>query len=329
MGIVKITNGNKSGFWVRLSQIRELGIFLAFLSICLIISLANPSFYSLFNIFSVGKQTALIAIIAVGMTFVIITGGIDLSVGSVLALAGVVTALLLKAGSGVFLGILGGLLVGLAFGFFNGLVSKVFRVPPLITTLGSLNIARGLVYVLTRGNPVYGLPKSFFLLGQGDCFGLPWMIIIALLVALTGHFLLSRTTYGRALYAVGGNIEAARLAGLSVERLKVSTFAIVSVLAALTGILLSSRLSSAEVTSGTGWEMDVIAAVIIGGTSLFGGAGTVFGTVLGAAIMAVLRNGMVLLRVSVYWQTIIIGFVIILAVALDQFRRQKANLPVG
>jgi ribose/xylose/arabinose/galactoside ABC-type transport system permease subunit len=309
----------------RLSQVKELGILAALAIMCVIIGTTNPAFFSAFNLFSIGKQTSLVAIIGVGMTFVIITGGIDLSVGSVMGLGGIVTAIMLKSGMPIPIGILGGMLTGTVIGFFNGHISKLFGIPPLITTLGTMNIARGLIYVLTRGIPVYGLPEAFFLLGQGDLLGVPWLIIIAVAISLVGHFILSMTTYGRALYATGGNSEAARLAGMDVERIKVSTFVIVSTLAALSGILLTSRLSSGEVTAGIGWEMDVVAAVIIGGTSLFGGSGTILGTVLGAAIMSVLRNGMVLMRVSVYWQTIIIGFVIILAVAVDQFRRRRAS----
>ncbi len=257
------------------------------------------------------------------------TGGIDLSVGSVLALAGLSTGMLLERGVPLPVAMLAGLGVGTLVGLVDGLLITRGGLPPFIATLGTLSIGRGFVYALTKGYPVT-VPydyHEFIWLGQGYIWTIPVPVVMMVMLTLLGTIFLGFTTYGRYIYAVGGNPEAARLAGIPVERVKLLVYVLCSTLAALAGLILVARLVSAQPSAGLGFELPVIAAAIIGGTSLMGGEGTVLGAVLGAAIMGVLENGMVLLGVSTYAQQAVTGTVIILAVALDIWqKRRRARL---
>jgi len=272
------------------------------------------------NILDVLRSISFTVIVAVGMTFVLISSGLDLSVGSAVGLTGMITGWGLVNGLPIIICILLGVLTGVVIGLINGFIIVKFKIPPLIVTLGMMYIARGAVYVISKGRPFYPFPEAFKRIGQGTLFGIPYSIFIALIVILIGHFILNYTTFGRCVMAIGGNEETARTSGININGTKVLIYTIVSALCAISGILVASRLSSSQANAGNGWEMTVIASVIIGGTSLFGGAGSVIGTVIGVSIMTVLTNAMVLMNVSVYWQNIVVGAIIILAVGIDTYR---------
>jgi ribose/xylose/arabinose/galactoside ABC-type transport system permease subunit len=307
--------------WKRIVHVRELGILIPLLLLCVLVGILNPVFFTTDNVLDILRNTSYILIIAVGMTFVLIAGGLDLSVGSYLALFGLVCGVTLKAGWPIPLAVLFGLAAGAAGGLLNATVIVRLNVPPLITTLGTLYMARGLVLVVTRGTPVYPLPDAFSLIGNGDILGVPSIIILAAVISIAGAWMLKNTVFGRQLYAIGGNEETARFSGLPVRKVKTAVYAIVSVLAALSGVAMTARLGSAQPGIGDGYEMQIITAVIIGGTSLSGGSGTIAGTVIGALFMSVLANGMNLVGVSVYWQKFVMGAIIVLAVGIDRNRR--------
>jgi ribose transport system permease protein len=307
------------------SSVKELNILIALIVLCTFLSFASPYFATADNALGVARAFSLTAIAAIGQTMVIITGGIDLSVGSVLALAGLSTGMLLAGGWPLAPSILAGLAVGMLFGIFNGLLITRIGLPPFIATLGTLSIGRGLVYVLTQGYPVT-VPRGETMLleiGQGYVGIVPVPVIIMLVITVVASLFLSKTTLGRYIYAVGGNEEAARLAGINVNGVKMFVYTVAGLLAAVSGIILLSRLVSAQPSAGLGFELPVIAATIIGGTSLLGGEGTVLGAVLGAAIIGVLENGMVLLGVNTYAQQAVTGSVIILAVSIDIWQKRR------
>ena len=289
----------------------------------------SGTFFSQENGLNVLRQISVNLCLSIGMTLVILSGGIDLSVGSVLAFAGAIAAGLLKhgvviPGSDVLVqftvsgAVVAGLLVGATMGWFNGWVITRFRVPPFVATLGMLSIARGLTQLWTKGYPITGLGGDFAFIGTGHWLGVPMPVWIS--GGLVGIFVLvtRKTRLGRYLYAVGGNERAAQLSGLNLRQIKMAVYALGGALAGIAGLLLTSRLDSATPNAGIGYELDSIAAVVIGGTSLSGGRGSVWGTVLGCLIIGVLNNGLVLLEVSPFWQQVIKGFVILAAVALDK-----------
>jgi ribose transport system permease protein len=286
------------------------------------LTILSPYFLTIDNLLSIALQTAIIAILALGQVYVIISGGIDLSVGSILALSGVISAQLLVSGWPTALAIVAGILAGALLGFINGLVITKGNLPPFIVTLGMMGVARGLSLVLTDGLPVSGLPETFTKLGNETIFYIPIPVIFLIVVAIISSFILSRTIFGRYVYSIGSNEEAAQLSGINVNFHKLMIYVVCGLLSGLAGVLLTARLVSAQPSAGTGYELDAIAAVVIGGASLMGGVGTVGGTIIGAFIMGVLRNGLNLLNVTPFWQQIAIGVVIVLAVYLDQMRRK-------
>jgi len=303
------------------SQLAAAG---ALIVVFVILSIASPEFLTADNLFNVGSQTAVVAVIAVGVTLVIITAGIDLSVGSVAALSGVAGAILMVSyGLPVPVGILGGLLVGAACGLVNGLLVAFAGLNPFIATLGMLSVARGLVYISTGAIAVFGAPEAFRLLGQGVLGPIPIPIIVIIIVAIAGYVVLSRTRLGRYAYAMGSNLEAVRLSGIPIRRYLTSVYVISGALAGLGGMIAASRVNSGQPNFGIGLELDVIAAAVIGGASLFGGQGTILGTLIGAFLIALIRNGSVLLNINTFYQDVIIGVVIWLAVFWDQYRRRK------
>lgn len=311
---------SKNIFKTILKFATEYGIFVGLIAICLIISFLTPRFYTPSNLINIARQISMNTIIAVGMTFVIIGGGIDLSVGSVVGLVGVITTGMIKSGLGIPAAILIGLLCGGLVGLINGLITARFRIPPFITTLAMMTIARGFALVYTDGRPIWDLPKEFDFIG-GGYFGLiPVPVVIMALVLIGAYVVLSQTKFGRYVYALGGNEEAARLSGINTKKIKVIIYTITGALTALSGIILASRLSSGQPTAGTGYELDAIAAVVLGGTSLTGGKGTIFGTLIGALIIGVLDNGLNLLNVSSYYQLVVKGVVIVVAVLMDQMK---------
>ncbi|HSR67254.1 MAG TPA: ribose ABC transporter permease [Acidobacteriota bacterium] len=304
---------------------RSLGTLMGLFLLCLAMWAATPYFLTPSNLVNVLQQTAINAIISVGMTYVIITAGIDLSVGSILALAAVVMAGLLAEGFSPWLAVPAGLLVGTLAGTVNGLLITAGRLPPFIATLGMMSAARGAALVYTGGRPISGFEEGFRHVATGETFSLPFPILLMLAVYALFHVLLSRTLFGRYVYAIGGNEEAARLSGVRVGRIKTAVYAISGLMSALAGVVLTARLNSAQPTAGIMYELDAIAATVIGGTSLMGGIGHLGGTLIGALIMGVLRNGLNLLNVSSYVQQIIIGSVIIVAVLVDAAMKRRGG----
>lgn len=302
-------------------QIQSIGVLIALVVMVIIMASASPHFMTTENIFSVIRGFSFVAIMAIGETLAIITAGIDLSVGSILGLSGCLTALSLQAHWGVFLAIIVGLICGTFLGFINGQLITRLKLPPFIVTLGMLSMARGLAYVVTKGWPISGFPESFMVLGQGYLWIIPIPVIFMVVFAILGFIFLSRTVVGRQLYAIGGNETAAHLSGVPVNRVKVIAYTISGFASALAGILLIARLGVSQSVAGQSYELDAIAASVIGGTSLMGGEGTVLGVIIGAAIMGVLRNGLVLLGVSAFWQQFALGAIIVLAVTVDKLRK--------
>ena len=304
-------------------ETQALSVFVALVGMVIGLSILTPHFLTTENIFSVFRSFSFVAILAIGETLTILTAGIDLSVGSILGLSGCLAALAMHAGWGDPLAVALGLLGGTFLGFVNGFLITWLNLAPFIVTLGMLSIARGLAYVVTRGWPISGFSDSFMFFGQGSIWLIPVPVIIMTVFALLMGLLLNHTVWGRQLYAIGGNEEAARLSGVRISRAKILAYTLSGFSAALTGILLMARLGVSQSVAGQGYELDAIAAAVIGGTSLMGGEGTVSGVVIGAAIMGVLRNGLVLLGVSAFWQQVAIGTVIILAVAVDRLRKKR------
>lgn len=298
--------------------------FLSLLALVILIAVLEPRFLSAGNLASVARQTAVITIMAMGMTMVMVSGGIDLSVGSMMALCGVIGAMVMVAGAGVVTGILVAIIAGAFFGFINGSAVAALGIPAFIVTLGAMGIYRGIVLLATDGNAVVGLPQSFGYLAEGNLFGIiPIPLLLVVIVALGIYFVLSQTRLGRYCYAIGSNVEAARYSGVRVARNQITYYAILGALTGLAGAIESARLVTGQPTSGEGYELRVIAAVVIGGGSLSGGQGTVMGTIIGSLIMGVLANGANLLGISSFTQQIVIGAVIVLAVTFDEFQRRR------
>jgi ribose transport system permease protein len=291
--------------------------------LCLLLSLLTPRFLTSANLINVVRQSSLNAIVAAGMTLVILTGGIDLSVGSLLAVSSVFSAGTLAAGADPLAAVLAGIGMGFALGIANGLIVTVGDVAPFIVTLGMLTIARGIALVYTNGAPIMAMDPDFRFLGQGAFGPLPVPIIVLLVVYTVVYILLNRTTFGSYIYAIGGNQEAARLSGVRVRLVKAAAYAISGLLAGLTGVILTGRLGSAQPNLGEGGELDAIAAVVLGGTSLAGGRGGIIGTLIGALIIGILSNGLNLLNVNAYYQPVAKGVVILIAILVD--RRVRAR----
>jgi len=304
---------------------RQLGTLLGLMFLIIFFWILTPHFLTIPNLLNVAQQTSINAIIAVGLTFVIISAGIDLSVGSILAFSGVVIASILNAGYPIPLAITSGLLVGLVCGSINGVLIAVGKLPPFIATLGMMSVARGAALMYTNGRPISGFSSEFRFLANGEIFSIPTSIIIMVMVYIVAHLVLTKTKLGRYTYAIGGNEEAARLSGINVTFHKIMIYGICGLLSGLAAIILTARLNSAQPIAGIMYELDAIAATVIGGTSLVGGEGRVFGTLIGALIMGVLRNGLNLLGVSSFLQQTIIGSVIIIAVLIDMTLKRRKS----
>jgi ribose transport system permease protein len=307
---------------MRKDIIARLRPLIGLLLLSIIISLFSPRFLTASNILNVLRQTSINSVIATGMTFVILTGGIDLSVGSVLAYTGAVMAALLNTSLPIAASLGVVLLLGAAIGAFTGLIITKGKVQPFIATFVSMTLLRGATLVFTDGRPISAdqgrFADIFAFLGQGYLFGVPVPVYFMLLSFGIAYYVLQHTRFGRYVYAIGGNEEASRLSGLRTGLIKATVYAVSGLLAALAGIILTSRLSSAQPTAGTGYELDAIAAVVLGGTSLSGGAGSILGTIIGALIIGILNNALNLLNVSSYYQMIAKGVVILIAVLLDR-----------
>ncbi|GAA0485655.1 ribose ABC transporter permease [Salinibacillus aidingensis] len=305
------------------SYLSKLGPMIGLILLILVLAFTSDDFFTLDNILNVLRQVSINALIAFGMTFVILTGGIDLSVGSILALAGALTAGMLASGVDPILAILLGVLSGGVMGAFNGLMVTKGKVAPFIATLATMTIFRGLTLVYTEGRPITGLSESFTfeMIGKGYVFGIPFPVIMMAVSYIVLYLILKKTVFGRQVYSVGGNEEASILSGIKTDRVKIWVYAISGIFSAVAGLILVSRLNSAQPTAGTAYELDAIAAVVLGGTSLTGGRGWIFGTLIGALIIGVLNNGLNLMNVSSFFQQVVKGAVILLAVLLD---RKKA-----
>lgn len=301
----------------------ESGAVISLLLICVVLSFTTPYFLDLENLTLVVRSFAFTGIAAMGAFMVICTEGIDLSVGSVMGLAGLTTAFLSADGINPVVAIAGGLAAGGLVGLVNGLLTAGMRLAPFMVTLGMLSVVRGIDVFITGGTPIQNISPVITWLGQGYVLGIPVPVWIMALLAIVLTLIMKRTTFGWYVYAIGGNEEAARLSGVQVGKVKVAVYTTAGLLGAVGGLLLTARLGVGESTVGTGYELDVIAATVIGGTSLQGGTGSIVGAIWGAALLGVVRNGLVLLGVSDYWQIIVIGGVIIGAVIIDHFRTRK------
>ncbi|MCX7040114.1 MAG: ABC transporter permease [Spirochaetes bacterium] len=300
----------------------------AFLSLVLMIgffSIGSPFFMTFDNLMTVILQTSVIGILAIGVTFVIIASGIDLSLGAVLAFSGMVIGKAVNAGLPVWLSVICGILVATIMGLLNGVLVAKATLPPFIATLGIMMVARGLTLVVSEARPVYFLvAPSFKLISQGSLFGaIPYPIIYLLILALAASFVMRRLGIGRYIYGLGSNEMAVRLSGVNVDRVKIFTYSVCGLLAGVAGVVLTARLNSAQPAAGMSYELDAIAAAVIGGTSLSGGEGTILGTMIGALIMGVLKNGLNLMNVSQFWQQVAMGIVVIGAVYMDIVRRRR------
>ncbi|CAN5434001.1 ribose ABC transporter permease [soil metagenome] len=316
------------------TNLRKFQSVIALVVLCIVLSFLSDKFFTSANGVNVLRQVAVNVCIATGMTLVVLTAGIDLSVGSVLALCGAITAGLLKNGISVpsadlYIGftilgaMLGAVIIGSLMGWFNGFVITKFKVPPFVATLAMLTIARGLTMLYTEGHPISNLGDSFAYIGAGSFIGIPVPVWIATLVVLLAIFITRKTKLGRYIYAIGGNETAAKLSGIRINKVKIIVYSLGGALAAIGGIIVTSRLDSAQPNAGMSYELDAIAAVVIGGTSLNGGKGSIWGTVIGAVIIGVLNNGLVLLNVSPFWQQVVKGGVILLAVIIDKVGDKK------
>jgi len=307
----------------RFRHAKEAGILLALIVLVALIGVLEPAFLTQTNLYLLSRQIALTAIVSFGVLFVILTAGIDLSLGSVVGLTGFACGLAMAAGLHPVLAVGVGLATGALVGAVNGVIVAFLGVTPFIVTLGMLGVARGLIYIIRHGDSVRGIAPGFVAFGTGQFLGVPVPVLICVLIAILAHAALQHTAFGRQVYAVGGNEEGARLSGINPRRVKLLTYVVSSMLCAVTGILFVARFNSAQADAGRGMELDAIAAAVIGGTSLMGGVGSVIGVLIGATIMGVVRNGLVLLQVSSYWQELIIGAIIVLAAILDAVRSKR------
>jgi len=331
----------------RIVNKKEFGIFIPLLLVFIVTWIINPNFANVQNLMNIAFQASFVFIVAIAMTYVLILGGLDLSVGSVMGLAGVVSGLfilgladVLPPGLLIPGGILVGLIVGAIIGAFNGLMISKMKIPTLIVTLSTMYIARGLCEFITRGNPVYPLPTGFNWLGQGKFviidgslgissggeIGLNVVTFIGIVLAIVAWIVLTKTTFGRSVFAIGGNRETARLSGLKVVPVTITVYIISGMAASISGMLTAARLGSALSNTGVGIEMNVIASTIIGGTSMFGGSGSILGTAIGALMMTMVTNAMVMLHISAFLQKVVIGAIILLAVAIDQYNRRRSGM---
>lgn len=294
----------------------------ALLALVIYFTIASPYFLTAVNWYHILQDVAVVAVLTVGQAFVIITAGIDLSQGSVLGLTGVVAALAMTAHEPIWLAVLEGLAVGLVVGLVNGALITLAKLPPFIATLATMSMGVGAALIITHGEPVFGIPSTFSNFGQNGVSIFPYIAIVAIVLAAIFHVVLAYTRFGRFTYAIGSNALSARLSGLNVRRHLLWVYVLSGAMSAVAGLLMTAWVNSALPTAGSNYELNSIAAVVIGGGSLFGGEGTMWGSMVGALLMATLSNGTQLLGVSTYWQDVLLGLVVVLAVYVDNFRRR-------
>ena len=303
----------------------DMGIILTLIAMIVFFSLSTKSFLSARNFTNIVRQISVVGICAVGMTMVILTGGIDLSIGSVIGITSAIAAVMMSGGSPIWLAVLAALALGIVVGFVNSTCINYLRIPPMITTLAMMISLRGAVYLITGGMPVYGIPESFKVLGQGTLGVFPISSLIMIAVFIFGYILLTKTPFGRRIYGIGGNVETARLSGVNVKRELYKMYMLVGVLGALAGLILTSRINSGQPSSGDGYEMDNITAVVLGGVSVSGGEGKLGKVIIGVVFMGVLANGMMMMNINEYWQRVVKGIVLLLAVAVDIQAKAKSH----
>lgn len=300
-----------------------MSIFLVLAGMMLIFSISSPYFFRTNNLLTVALQSSIIAIVAIGQTLVLITGGIDLSLGSVIGFSGMISSFLMVRGVPIPVAALAGIITGVFVGLSNGALVVYGKLPPFVVTLGSMSIVRGLSLLLTNGIPVSGIPQSFAVMGNGNFLGMPIPVWIMLALTMFFHYLLTKTPLGLYIYASGSNIQAAKLSGINTNKTILLVYTFSGFLAAIAGLIFTSRVLSGQPTAGTGYELYAVASSVIGGTSLSGGEGIVSGTLIGALIIGVLRNGLNLMGVSAFLQEVLIGVVIIVAVFLDRMKEKS------
>lgn len=298
----------------------DFAILIILAVLIVILAVINPVFLTPNNMMNIARQVSIVAIVGIGMSYVLISAEIDLSVGSLVGLTGVVAAMTMKEGVPIAAACLFAILISVFCGFLNGVIHTYIKIPSFIVTMGMMNIARGAVLVLTNSYPVTGLPEEFKMVGRGYMMGIPIPVVVMLICYIVGFFVLKYTKFGRSIYAIGGNLEAARLSGIPVSVNKVLTHTICGLTAGIAGVVLAARLFSGQPSAGNGMELDAIAAAVIGGTSTSGGKGRLWGTLLGALIMGIITNGMNLMNISTNWQYIMQGTIIIVAVGLDRIK---------
>ncbi|MBC7959436.1 MAG: ABC transporter permease [Vallitaleaceae bacterium] len=310
----------------KITKMREFMIFAIVAGIFIIMSFASPYFLNTANLLALLLGVSIEVIIAVGMTSLMVSGGFDMSVGSVVGFVGASVALLISSGVPFLVAIVIGLGIGAAIGLFNGFIIAKVGINPFVTTLASLSLFRGLTLILTKGQNITGLSDLFKTIGQNKLLGIQMPILYAVILVIVGDLLLRKSRFFRQNYYIGGNEKSARLSGINVDKIKIINYMIVGILGAFAGIVMTSRLGAASVTAGTGLELRVITAVIIGGASLQGGEGTVIGAFFGALLMSLLTNALTLLGVDVYWQTFVIGATLLVAVLIDQLSKRRKEL---
>lgn len=301
---------------------KEIGIFFILLFLCFILSFISPQFLSLSNLINVLRQTSLVAIGAAGMTFVIISGGIDLSIGSILGFSSMVAAIIMNSNGNPWIAILVGLLCGAILGLINGLFISLFKLQPFIVTLCMMIVLRGTIYIFTGGNSIYNFSETFRFLGNGNCFSIPFPIILMFIIYLLTFFLMRNTKVGRFIYAIGDSEKSSIVYGIPYRKYKTIAYTISGIFAAFAGLILAARLDAFTATAGQNYELEVIAAVVVGGTRLSGGEGSVWGSLIGALILGIIKNGLNLLLVSQSFQQITIGLLLLLVVAFDGLRKE-------
>ncbi len=304
-------------------KLSKYAVWFALLALSTVFSIFARGFLSFDNLMNVVRQMSVIGICAVSMTFVILMGAFDLSIGAVVGLSAVVSALLMRAGTPPVLAVLVSLCAGVCVGLFISLIVNTIGIPPIIVSLGVMTMLRGVCSILTGGMPVYGIPKSYLVLGQGYLGGVPNPVIIMVLTFVLGYIILEKTSIGRMIYGTGGNEEASLVSGVPVKRVKTFVFAFEGLLGALGGIVLLSRVNSGQPGAGTGYEMDIITACVLGGISVTGGEGKITSVIVGVLTIGILSNGMVLMGVNEFWQNVVKGAVLLLAVSIDKLSKTR------
>ncbi|GMO48723.1 MAG: ribose ABC transporter permease [Termitinemataceae bacterium] len=299
------------------------GILFAWIALIIVFTIAEPSFLSMKNIFNVLRQVAIVGICSVGMTFIILTAGMDLSVGSVIGVSAVSGALMMSNGVPPLAAVMVCLCIGVFSGFVNAFFINTFSIAPIIMTLGMMTALRGVSYIICGGYPVYGIPKSYLFLGQGYIGIFPFPVIVMILVFAIGYFILNKSAFGRIVYGIGGNIEASRLSGINVKRHIYIIYMMAGAMYAAAGTILLARVNSGQPKAGDGYEMDVITACILGGISVSGGEGRIGGVIIGVLMMGTLTNGMILMNIPEFWQWVVKGAVLIIAITIDQLAKNS------